>query len=121
MINGAVNAFREARVEITVIGLNGQQTLSAIIDTGFTGFLTLPEQAISKLGLTWAYREGAILGDGSVHNFDLYTGKVQWMGGATLVSVIASDTIPLIGMSLLACCKLEIEVIDGGRVRINPL
>jgi predicted aspartyl protease len=44
MISGKVNASREARIEITVVGSDQQQTVSAIIDTGFTGFLTLPVQ-----------------------------------------------------------------------------
>lgn len=54
MIVGNVNAKREAVVQLAVFGENQQyQGIKAIIDTGYTGFLTLPSAAITTLGLTW--------------------------------------------------------------------
>lgn len=42
MIIGNVNANREAIVQLAVFGKNQQrQGIRAIIDTGYTGFLTL--------------------------------------------------------------------------------
>jgi predicted aspartyl protease len=41
MIIGVVNANREATLRFVVRGANGQEhELEAVIDTGFTGFLT---------------------------------------------------------------------------------
>lgn len=43
MIVGSVNPQREAVVQLAVLGENQQrQGIKAIINTGYTGFLTLP-------------------------------------------------------------------------------
>ena len=52
MIQGSVNAAYEAVVTLAVRGPAGQTTeIDAVIDTGFTGFLTLPPALVSELGL----------------------------------------------------------------------
>ncbi len=54
MILGNVNANREAIVQLAVLGENQQnQGIKAVIDTGYTGFLTLPSAVITTLDLTW--------------------------------------------------------------------
>jgi predicted aspartyl protease len=53
MIIGNVNHDREAIVQLAVLGENQQrQGIRAIIDTGYTGFLTLPPSVIMALDLT---------------------------------------------------------------------
>ena len=53
MILGSVNVNREAIVQLAVLGNNQQrQGIKAVIDTGYTGFLTLPSTIITALGLT---------------------------------------------------------------------
>lgn len=102
MITGVVNANREATIRLVVIGPSGQQQeIEAIIDTGFTGFLTLPAVLIAALGLPWLCRQPGILADGSVDVFDVYTATVLWDGLPRTVEVEAADTEPLVGMSLL--------------------
>jgi predicted aspartyl protease len=72
MIIGSVNANREATIRLIVHGTQRQaQEIEAIIDTGFTGFLTLPLPLIASLGLTWRGRAQAVLADGSLHLFDV--------------------------------------------------
>ena len=52
MITGVVNANREAVISLVVIGPDGQQSeIEAIIDTGFSGFPTLPPPLVTTLGL----------------------------------------------------------------------
>src|SRR5207244_11426502 len=66
MIIGVVNANREATIRLVIRGANGQEhEIEAVIDTGFTGFLTLPATLIASLGLAWYGREPAFLGDRS--------------------------------------------------------
>jgi predicted aspartyl protease len=101
MVIGTVNASLEARIEIKVIGSGGQRTLSAIIDTGFSGFLTLPSELIQDLGFDWLFREQAVLGSGALHVFDVFSGILEWRGGQISVAVLASETTPLVGMSRL--------------------
>ena len=73
MITGVVNANREATIRLVAIGPQGhQQEIEVIIDTGFTGFLTLPPALIAALGLSWLCRQPGILADGRVELFDVY-------------------------------------------------
>jgi predicted aspartyl protease len=57
MITGVVTANHEATIPLVVHGVHGQQeTIEAVIDTGFTGSLTLPPMLITALGLSWRGR-----------------------------------------------------------------
>jgi clan AA aspartic protease len=105
-----------------VAGPNGQQQeIEAIIDTGFTGFLTLPPALIAALGLSWLSRQPGILADGSVDIFDVYAATVMWDGQPRVVEVEAADIEPLVGMGLLAQYSLRIDVLSGGVVTITAL
>jgi predicted aspartyl protease len=50
--------------------------VDAVIDTGFTGFLSLPTAIISTLNLPWAASDIVTVGDGSETLFDLYIATV---------------------------------------------
>ena len=105
-----------------VAGPRGQQQeIEAIIDTGFTGFLTLPPVLVDALGLSWLSRQPGILADGSVDIFDVYVATALWDGQPRSVDVEAADTEPLVGMSLLAQHSLRIDVANGGVVTITAL
>jgi len=57
MINGNVNTDLEATILLVVQDVNGQpHDIDAVIDTGFSGFLTLPPALIFALGLPWLCR-----------------------------------------------------------------
>jgi clan AA aspartic protease len=122
MIIGAVNADREAIIHLVVRGPDGQeQEVEAVIDTGFTGFLTLSPSLIAFLGLEWRGQAHAILDDGSVQAFDVYAATVIWDGQPRTVEVDAADTDPLIGMGLIYRYDLRIHVVEGGTVTIEAL
>lgn len=122
MITGVVNANREATIRLLAVGPRGQQEeIEAIIDTGFTGLLTLPPGSVTALGLPWLCRQPGILADGRVDFFDVYIGRVIWDGQPRTVEVEAADTEPLVGMSLLDRHSLRIDVLTGGIVTITSL
>ena len=122
MIAGMVNTNREATIPLMVLGPQGhQQESEAIIDTGFTGFLTLPPRLVTTLGLAWLCRQPGILADGRVEYFDVYVATVLWDGQPRAVEVEAVDTEPLVGMSLLEHHTLRIDVLNGGTVTITAL
>ncbi len=121
MITGIVNSALEATIAFSVQDVNGQtQTLDAVIDTGFNGFLTLPPTRVSSLGASWLYRGQAVLADGSVQVFDVYTVTVIWDGQPRRVEVEAVDAAPLVGMALLQKHDLRIEIVPSGTVLITP-
>jgi clan AA aspartic protease len=122
MILGNVNANREAIVQLTVLGENRRRkSIKAVIDTGYTGFLTLPFAIITDLNLSWYSRQEAILGDGSLCILDVYETIVIWDGQLRTIEVNESETEPLVGMGLLEGYELNIQGYAGGLVTITVL
>ena len=122
MIQGAVNARREAVVRLRVRGPGGAEaTVDMIVDSGSTLSRTLPAAAVAALGLVRQSGGTATLADGSVRPFDIYAADVEWGGTwrAVLVSAVGNEA--LLGMGLLAGHKVVVEVVPGGLVEIVPL
>ena len=62
MIEGAVNDAHEAVVVLSLQGPSGQaQDITAVVDTGYSGFLTLPTALVNELELPFAYIGRAFL------------------------------------------------------------
>ncbi len=113
---------REAIVQLAVIGDQQKtQGIRAVIDTGFTGSLTLPPALIVDLELTWFTQQEGFLGDGSRRTFDVYRGTVIWDGQLRVIEINASDTAPLVGMALLEGFELRVQAYEGGSVAILPI
>ena len=61
MIVGTVSRDLEATLRLFVRGENGEELeIEAVIDTGFSGFLTLPSAFVASPALTWRGREDAL-------------------------------------------------------------
>jgi clan AA aspartic protease len=120
VITGAVNANLEAGIPLAVQDTAGvMRQMEAVIDTGFTGFLTLPPAEIAALGLTWLSREQGLLADGSTRLFDVYRAVVMWDSQLRSVTAEAVDAAPLVGMELLQGYDLRIRVAAGGSVVVE--
>jgi clan AA aspartic protease len=122
LIAGTVKTDLEAVVSISVHGPdNSRLEVEATIDTGFNGYLTLPRNVISELGLQSNMRHEVVLGDGSQQFVDVFDGLVE-LGGETVAALVESAEIqPLVGMALMRGYGLQIEVVRGGTVRLEPL
>ena len=122
MITGMVTADAEATIRLLVRAADGrEQEIEAVLDTGFSGSLTLPPAVIATLGLRWRTRGLVMLANGTEDACDIYTATVIWDGRPRNILVEAADTAPLIGMALLYGHDVHIEVREGGRVSIEPL
>ena len=122
MMQGVVNLRREATLTIVVGNSNQQlQAIETVIDTGFTGFLSLPSAIISTLNLPWSASDVATLGDGSETLFDLYTAVVIWDGQYRDIYIAESETEPLLGMAMLYGYRLQVDAVEGGIVKIEAL
>ena len=122
MMIGHVNAYREAVISLSVEGSGSlRHDISAVIDTGFNGYLTLPAALIQALGLVWRRRGRAMLADGSDSVFDIYEAAVTWDGTSRRIAVDEVECDPLVGMSLLFGFELTVQVAGGGRVTIGAL
>lgn len=95
--------------------------MDAIVDSGFTAFLSLPVATVTALGLIRQSGSAAVLADGSVKNFDVYAADIEWDGNSRQVLISAVGNEALMGMRLLAGYELRIEVLPGGTVEIAPM
>jgi clan AA aspartic protease len=121
MMQGIVNQSCEATLPIVIKNNATTQLVDTVIDTGFSGFLTLPCDIISVLELPWEGRDVATLGDGTSCTFEVYMAIVIWDGQYREIYVNESETVPLIGMRLLRGYDLRIQTIEGGTVTIEAL
>lgn len=119
MITGAVTGNLDPQVQLLVRHPQGTwQPTNFVIDTGFSGFLALPQRLIHTLGLEAFDTEHVILSDGSVVETHLYEVIVDWDGQERAVSVNALESDPLIGTSLLFDHDVTIRFLNGGQVII---
>lgn len=119
MITGRVNALREAIVSATVIDPRSRREIDAVIDTGFSGSLTLPPSLIATLDLSFRERGRAVLADGSDVSFDIHEAEIVWDERPRAIAVGVADTTSLLGTALLDGHKLTVEFVDGGEVFIE--
>ena len=121
MIVGTVRR-REALIRLSICRYRGrQQEIEAVVDSGCTGWLTLPPSVIAALNLRWETFGRGILADGSISAFDVYYAKVMWDGRLRAVFVDECDATPLIGMALLRGYEYKMQVRARGKVTINRL
>jgi clan AA aspartic protease len=121
MMQGYVNTSYEAIISLVIKHDSKLKSINAVIDTGFTGFLSLPQSIIDELELPWSYSDFATLGDGSETLFDIHDANVIWDGQFREIEINSADTEPLLGMSMLRGYRLEVDTIQGGLVTIKAL
>jgi clan AA aspartic protease len=123
-----IDDILEAETTLLVQG-DGDTTenIDFIIDTGYTGELTLPQDIIDRLNLQAAnYDESdvgptAVLADGAIRTVTVYVATILWNDRLRNVEVDSLGIAPLIGMRLLRGCNLSINAAPGGRVAITEL
>src|SRR5436190_16276454 len=121
MITGTVVAD-EARIELTVRGPRGRQRrINAVVDTGYTGSLTLPHDLIEALRLPWHNVGDAVLADGSISVFDTFDAAVVWDNTVFPVYIDQSECDPLVGMELMQGYELKVQVREEGKVTLKRL
>ena len=120
MIQGTVNAGKQAIITLQIVDQTGLLVdVEALVDTGFSGYPTLPPDLITVLQLPFDRTDSFTLGNNSVVRFDVHTATVVWDGQERIIGVLWSDGTPLVGMSLLEGYHLFMDVVPGGQVRIE--
>lgn len=110
----------EAWVSVHVVDSLGEpRQVEVIVDTGFTGWLTLPESDIRRMGLAYAGHRYSITASGNAERFEYYRTSALWHGRPLTVEVFQSTDQPLLGMELLEGSRVTMDAWDGGRVTIE--
>jgi predicted aspartyl protease len=94
--------------------------VDAVLDTGFTEYLTLPLSCVTMLALPYLFTDHVTLAGGTMVPVDLYEGTILWDGHNRRVTVHCLEGTPLIGMSLLFDHLFTAQIIDGGLATIVP-
>ena len=121
-MTGHVTDDREAVLAITVRGPSGAaRDIETVIDTGFNGHLSLPPELVASLGLPFHSDGTATIADDIELTLPLYIGQVEWNGTERTVFVVAASGGALLGMSLLYGHRMCVDVLEAGRVTIEPI
>ena len=109
----------EAWIDIAVAGDDRVfRTLAAVVDTGATDWLTLPESVVQELGSRLTSTRYVRQAHGPVIQANVYAVWVSWHGRNRRVFA-ESGNEALIGTDLLANCRLTVDWWDGGDVIIE--
>ena len=120
MIRGSVSEALEALIEVAVEDGNGAiHSLEVVVDTGFTGYLVLPQDTIRQLGLAYIGRRSVILASGEQRALDAYAATVAWDERRRNVIAFESSSESLLGMSLLSGSRVTLNVYPGGSVLVE--
>ncbi len=105
-----------------LVGADGSsQECEGVIDTGFNGFLMLPMSVLASLGCAQFGTARVILADGREDVFETYTCTIVWDGQKQDVEVAGNESFSLVGMGMLQGFKVQLDVIDRGKVTIKTL
>lgn len=112
----------EPRIELLVAGPAQRfQEMECVVDTGFTGWLSLPALLIQELGLTYYGSRDSIVADGRRIRIETYNAVVLWDNRPRPILVHRSESPrPLVGAAMLENCRLTIDMWPGGPVNITP-
>jgi clan AA aspartic protease len=95
--------------------------LEFVVDTGFTGLLTLPPAAVAAMGLPFLHRIPAQLADGSFVEIDVHSATILWKGVEAEARVLATGEHPLLGTALLDGSELLAQFMENGLVTIDDI
>ena len=120
MIEGFVNTRLEAVVPLSLRGPQGpEREVDAVIDTGYSGSLTLPPSLVAELELPYVLSSRATLADDTEVGFNVYSVTALWDSRPRRIETDAVGSTPLVGMALLDNHDLSIQIREGGRVVIQ--
>lgn len=92
-----------------------------IVDTGFAGDLALPAHLADLLeGMFSGYGERR-LANGQYLKCRTYEIMLDWNGESRPTEVLLMEGDPLLGTVILREHLLQIEMMDGGEVSVEPL
>ena len=124
MIRGEVRENGAAGLEpwVTIDVEDADGTLhphDVLIDTGFTGWLTLPEADIRQLGLSTHDHTQVVLATGEIRVIDYCIARIGWQGTLQQVVVFQSRDQSMLGMQLLKGSVITMQAWGGGGILIE--
>jgi len=119
-MEGSVTLGLQPVLPLAVFAPDGTEVeITALVDTGFSGYLVLSPETIETMSLIYDRKEEYTVGNNEDVQFDLYTGaKVRWHGHEKEIVVMAVEGEAVLGMELLRGSRLFVEAKPNGRVQV---
>lgn len=118
---GRDEAFLLARLRNGAIDLDSRGHVRLVVDTGFSGAISLPLERIRELGLDRLGFETYELADGATVEVGVYRGAVVAFGRRIDLPVLALGAEPLAGMQFLHAVARRVQLdLQGGVLRVAP-
>ena len=92
-----------------------------VMDTGFTGQVSLPERYVTRLGLVMDRSSQGHLANGEFIDIPSGDAVVIWQGAPRSVQFLQTGTEPLLGMEFLWNNRITIDAVANGPVTITPI
>ena len=110
------------KAELDIAGPKGdQEHVTALVDTGFTEWLTLPPETIEQLGLNRVSEETLTFGNLTRQAIDVYEVHIFWISEWFTVLAHELPGEPAIGMELLRGHRLEFDALRDADVDVEPV
>ena len=103
--------------EVSVKGRSGHAvSTTALIDTGFNGYISLPSDLVGSLGLSSSGVHVVELANSAEENVDLFFGEVTLGELVATVPILGIGSEATIGTGLLRSHSLRIDFVGDGEV-----
>jgi clan AA aspartic protease len=121
VISGTVTELH-AIVSVTFLLPNGSRfPIEFVVDTGFTGDLCIPTEAVALMELPFLYDLPARLADNSQLSLSMHQALILWSGETRVAHVLATGKRPLLGTAMLDGYELVVQFAEGGLVTIEAI
>ena len=97
------------------------KTVNALLDSGFTGAVSLPLRVVEDLKLKWSGEHSVTLADASEVSVDLYEGIVDFAGGQYRCAILSTGDVPTVGIHLMQEARICFEAVPGCDGSLEPL
>jgi len=101
MMTGTIRKMQLMLPVVFVLADGSQVTHELVVDTGFTGGLSLSAEMVEELGIPFFRRLEAELADGKTHKYSAHLAAIVWHRKALEVVTYAIGERPLLGTALL--------------------
>jgi clan AA aspartic protease len=120
-MRGRVNEWLELVLDIRIEGLASTAQVAAIVDTGFSDYLKVPEDLALTLGLPFLRYRYVLLGDDEPLQVPVHGAIVVWGGERFEVDVIVLGESVLLGQEMLRGHRLVADVLEGGALLVQRI
>ena len=122
---GHVDAILGSMYPTVSIGIRGrndkEMVLDAVLDTGFTGTVSIPDQIIRETNLAFSRREMFVLADGTRRVVDVYDGSVLFAGVWYETDVFSTHHVAIVGMRLMYGANISLDAVPNGEISYTSL